>query len=50
MNTLQVVVKTVATTINLLVGYALVKGKDVSPKVFKGYMAFMLINLLGVWT
>lgn len=49
MNTVQIVVKTVATTINLLVGFALVRGKDTSPQIFKGYMAFMLINLTGVW-
>lgn len=49
MNTVQIVVRTVATTINLLVGFALVRGKDVNPQIFKGYMAFMLINLMGVW-
>ena len=49
MSTLQIIVKTIATTINLLVGYALAKGTDIKPQVFKTYMVFMLINLMGVW-
>lgn len=49
MNTLQIVVKTVATTINLLIGFVLVKTKDVTPSMFKCFLGFMLINLMGVW-
>jgi len=49
MNTAQIIVKTVATTINLLIGLALTMTKETTPKMFKGYMAFMLINLVGVW-
>lgn len=49
MSTLQIIIKTVVTTINLFIGLALVKGQDVKPQVFKTYMVFMLINLMGVW-
>ena len=49
MNTLQIVVKTIASTLNILIGWALVKSKDTNSNMFKGYIAFMLMNLIAMW-
>ena len=53
LNGIQIALKTVATTLNLFVLFAIVKGnkggKVTESKVFNGYLLFMLLNLTGIW-
>ena len=51
LRTVSIILKTIASTVNLVVGYSLVKGNTLNKNAgaFKAYMVFMALNLVGIW-
>ncbi len=49
MNIVQIIVKTVVTTVDLLIAYAVLNGKEATDGMKKAFIVFALLNLTGVW-
>ena len=49
MNTAQIVLKTVITTVDLLLSLAVLKSDDAIDGLKKAFVAIVLLNLAGVW-
>ena len=49
MNALQIVIRTIVTTIDLLLVIAMLKTKGLDEGVVKATTTIILVNLVGVW-
>lgn len=49
MNAMQIVLRTVVTTIDLLLTLALFKADNTTNEMRKYFTVVMLLNLMGVW-